>query len=56
MKVYSCGQVQCNEQYKDNISKIIRNKIKITYFPYTVKLILNNKCTVCIGAEKSPTS
>ena len=56
MKVNSCCQVQSNVQYKDNIFEIVRNNIKINDFPYTVKLILNNKCTVCIGAESSPSS
>jgi hypothetical protein len=40
MKVHSCDQVQSNVQYKDNISEIIINNIKINDFPYTVKLIL----------------
>jgi hypothetical protein len=56
MKVDSCCQVQFNVQYKDNISEIIRNNIKINYFPYTVKLILNNNFTMCISIEISPTS
>jgi hypothetical protein len=56
MKVYSCGHVQSNIQYKDNIPELIRNNIKIYDFPYTKKLILNNNLTMCIGGEMSPTS
>jgi hypothetical protein len=55
MKVYSCGQVQSNVQYKDNISEILRNNIKINDFPYTVAPILNNNLAIFIGAESSPT-
>jgi hypothetical protein len=56
MEVYSCGQVQSNVQYKDNISEIITKNFKSNDFPYTLKLILNNNFTMCIGAETSPTS